>query len=373
MKWVLYSFVLALCALTACTSAPLESQPSPERLSELPVKRDVPASFFTGSPIVPISNASSFTEVTGWYDNETILYLQEFDEQSSLHKHHLYNGNTSVFFNVDGWIVDVKTNVDYSLFAVQVIDLQNEAQLFILNQDGETEVSIEGFGDDYSVYWNPYNQEQFMMMAYLPNWEFEVYLVDVKTEQISQIDLQQSYIQWLSETSVAYLKWDELEPNYEAPLYHVDVQTGEQTKWDDEVIAYMSFADQRSLTVTVDSVYDLYSMYTFYEDQQPIRQIEMPILNTYSEQWWIPFYTYDIEESIFYYLRPKYSGDYFSYDDGYELTAYHVEEDSEEQLAVLQSHVPLAISPGGDFLLAGNRYEQVYDLKERIFVPVWEE
>ncbi len=373
VKWILSSLFVTVCLLTACTSGQLESQPSPARLSDQPQKRDVPASFFTGSSIVPISAASSFTEVSTWYNDQSILYLQEHDEKSSLHVHHLFTGVTSLFFEIEGWIVDVAPNVDYSLFAIQTINQQNEATLFILDQNGETKMTIEEFGEDYTVYWNPYDQEQFMMMAYLPNWEFDVFLVDANTKETSQIELEQSYVQWLSETNVAYIKWDELEPSYEAPLYQFNVETGEEELWKEHVIAYMSFPDQISLTVSVESVYDLYSIYTFYENQEEIRQIEMPILNTYSEQWWIPFYTYNPEERIFYYLRPKYSGDYFSYNDGYELIAYNVLADSEEQLDVMQSHEPMSISPEGDYLLIGNRFEQLYKIEEQVLVPIWTE
>lgn len=372
MKWV-FSGLVIIFVLTACTNGSHESEPLPKRLSDLPVKRDVPLSFFTGSSIVPIAASSSFTEVSGWYDDETVLYLEDENEQSSLLKHHLYTGDSSVFFDTEGWIVDVNANVDYSLFAIEVINQQDEANLFIVDQEGEVQMNIEGFGNDYTVYWNPFDQERMMMVSYLPDWEFDVLSVDVSEEKISQVEFEQAYIQWLSETDVGYIKWNELQPSYEAPLYQVHVDTGDEKLLEDQVIAFMSFADRRYLTVTVDTVYDLYSIYTFYENGEPSRQVEMPILNTYSEQWWIPFYTYDEASSIFYYLRPKYSGDYFSYNDGYELIAYHVQADSEEQLTELANNDPLMVSPNGDFLLIGTLFENVYDIKEKVLVSVLKE
>jgi hypothetical protein len=365
--------MLVLLSVTACTKAPMESHPSPKRLIEAPEKREVPNSFFTGSTIVQIEEEKRAVEVMNWYDNETVLFLQEHMEGSALQKHHLFSGQSSVFYEVNGWILDVVANVDYSRFALSVLNYEEETEIVIINSNGNVELTIKDFGEDYSIFWNEYEPSSFIMTAYLPNWDYETYFVDVETEKIKQINLEQSYIQWTSPDTVAYLKWEELEPNFQAPLYQVNVNTGESSLWKEDVIAYMSFPDGMSLSISVDSDYDLYSLYKFYDQQEMYRQIEVPILNTYSEQWWIPYYTYNKENRIFYYLRPKASGDFISYQDGYDLIAYNIDADSEVKLTTLERHVPIAISPGGSSLLVGDRFQQVLDIDERILVPIWEE
>ncbi len=337
----------------------------------MPVKRNVPYSFFTGSVITPIQNKLPVLEVMSWYDEDTILFLQEGNEMFSLHTHDLFSGETSVFFKEDGWILDVSANADYSLFAVQYLSVDARAHLKIVNDLGEIVWTIKDYGDEYTIYWNPYDKQTFVMVAYLPDWKFETYTGNVEQKTITDMGLSHSYFQWISESKVGYLKWEELEPNYQAPLYEIDIESGETKRWKDAVIAFMSFPDGLSLSVTVDSIYDLYSVYRFYDEQQLYRKIEMPILNTYSEQWWIPYYSYDDNNGIFYYLRPKYSGDYFSYEDGYELIAYNVQDDSEEKLISLEKHVPISISPTGSSILIGERFEYVYDLQEGTLVQMW--
>lgn len=365
--------IVMLLIVTACTEAPLESQPLPKSIVELPIKRDVPSSFFTGSAVVPVDEGSRVVEVMNWYDDKTVLYLEEHLEGSTLHKHHLFTGESSVFYEMEGWIVKVVANVDHSLFALQVINEQDESELIIVDKQGENQLTIKGFGEEYSVYWNEYEPVSFIMTAYLPNWDYETFFVNVEEERIKQVNLEQSYVQWVSTDTVAYLKWDELEPSFRAPLYQTNVKTGETKLWKDDVIAYMSFSDGLSLSITVETDFDLYSVYKFYDNQERYRQIEVPILNTYSEQWWIPYYTYDNENGIFYFMRPKKSGDFISYTDGYDLIAYNVSADSEVKLTTLERHVPISISPGGSSLLIGDRLESVWDLSEGVLIPVWEE
>ncbi|GAE24777.1 hypothetical protein JCM9140_729 [Halalkalibacter wakoensis JCM 9140] len=370
MRQVLF-ILIAVFVLAGCTQAPLENQHMPKRFEDQPIKRDVPSSFFTGSQLVPLENNLSITEIVGWFDDGSILYLEEQGESSTLYQYNLHTSESSPFLQLDGWIIDVQANADYSLFAVQQVTLNHETNLIIVDRDGDSRQIFQDYGEEYVVYWNPYKEDTFIMVAFLPDWEFETYVVtDTKVKELS---LDNSYVQWISEKHVGYLKWEELEPSFQAPLYEVNVENSEERKWKESVIAYMSFPDTLSLTVTVDSVYELYSTYTFYDEQKPFREIEMPILNTYSEQWWIPFYTYDVHDRVFYYLRPKHSSDFFSYDEGFDLIAYYVDTDAEEKLATFDKHVPLRVSPSGGYLLIGDRFESVFDLSDGAIVSLLEE
>lgn len=370
MKRLFLCFIM-LFIMSACTSGQLESHPSPELQTDLPEKRDVPNSFFTGSPVVPLSE-TEITEVTCWYSEEAVFYLREDGEHSSIHTYHLLTGETADFFQGEGWVINIAPNVDYTLFAIQLITPEHEAEVVIVDTAGEQQMTIEGFGDDYSVFWNPYVQDRLLAVAFLPDWEYAGYLVDVGTDEVKPVELEQPYIQWLSQTEVAYLLWDELEPNYQAPLYIANLENDKKKLWRENVISFMSFPGQLSLMVTVDSVYDLYSKYSFFREREQVQKIEMPILNTYSEQWWIPFYSYDRANEIFYFARPKYSGDFLSYDDGFELIAYHVRTNTEEKLAELENHERMQIAPDGNYLLLGSRYESVFDLEEEVLVPLFE-
>ncbi|WP_062046389.1 hypothetical protein [Bacillus sp. JCM 19034] len=364
------SIIILLCA---CSFSDLEAQPSPTRTNEMNDDKELPESIFESTTIRPFDTiASSFIEVVGWFSDEEILYLEEEDERSHLYKYHLYNGDSELLFETDGWIIDVSINADHSFLAIQTYSTDNKATLLVMTEEGQVKRVIEDLGEEYAVYWNPYEREAMILISFLPDWKFVAYMVDMSEDSIVELDLPYPYVQWLSSTTFAYLHWDEFEPSYHAPLVVYDLKTHSKKDWKDDVIAFASLGNQLSFTVTVSSPDELYSTYTFYKGQNRYRTIEMPILNTYSEQWWVPFYTYDGKNDFFYYLRPKYSSDFFSYEDGYEFIAYSIEDDSEKKIITLEQHVPLSISPKGDAVLIGNRFEQIYDVDQGKLIDLFE-
>ncbi|MFA9455785.1 membrane lipoprotein lipid attachment site-containing protein [Halalkalibacter sp. AB-rgal2] len=362
MKKYIFFFVIVF-VLNGCSMAELEASPNPTRTMNSSVPKELPSSFLERTNILPFQNvSSSFIEIVDWYNEDHILYLEESDERSYVYTYHLFTGTSELLFETDGWVVDLKGNADQSLFAIQTYSTDNKSTLVVINEEGQIKRIIEDLGEEYSVFWNSYDPTSMVLISFLPDWKFVAYHLDITVDQLTEVDLTHPYVQWLSESTFAYLNWDEFEPSYHAPLviYHTD--TKETTSWQEDIIAFASFTNELSLAVTVQSPDSLYSTYTFYQNQEPYRKIEMPILNTYSEQWWIPFYTYDSVNDVFYYLRPKYSSDYFSYEDGYELVAYSVKEDSERKITTFDRHEPLSVSPSGDAVLIGDRYERIYDV-----------
>lgn len=332
-------------------------------MTETLPKADVPPSYAKEN--TPISVPSTAVDILAWFDEETIIYLEESEQVSTLYTFNFGTGEKNVFFEYEGWIIDVEPNVNFDLFAIQLIDPFNQGKLYVLDREGQTALKIDNVGESYSVYWNYYEPEQFLFVAYLPEWQYELYLAHASEQSITPIEPVQSYLQWISSTNAAFLKWSELEPSYYAPLYELEIETGHVTKRQDEVIAFMSFPHHLYVTVTVSSVYDLHSIYTFYKNGTPIHRLEMPILNTYSEQWWTPFYTFDSKNEIFYFLRPKYSADYIHYEDGFYLVAFDTRSGEEETLTEIMMHEPIHISPNGESILIGNRFDRLFHIDSK--------
>lgn len=364
LKRLLFVFVFT-SLLCACSLPNLEAEPNPTRTNEWNEEKELPPSFFESTTILPFDSlSSSFVEVVDWFNDDEILYLEEEDERSYLYKYHIYTGESELFFETDGWIIDVSINTDFSFFAIQTYGIDQTVTLKVITEEGQVKRVIEDLGEEYTVFWNPYDLERMALISFLPDWKFVSYVVDMSEDKIVELDLPNPYVQWLSSSTFAYLQWDEFEPSYHAPLVIYNVENHSKSNWQDEVIAFSSLNNELSFIVTASSPDVLHSTYTFYKGQEPYRTIEMPILNTYSEQWWVPFYTYDQKNGLFYYLRPKYSSDFFSYEDGYEFVAYSLEQDSERKIITLEDHVPITISPSGDAVLIGNRFEQIYDVDQ---------
>ncbi len=366
MRFFLSSLFCICLFLTACSSSEQETHEAPPKSATPP-----PIEAEDSRNIEPITARSAYIEVFDWFDESSVLYLEETKEQSTLFAYELLTGNKETLFKKEnGWIASVQANADHRLFAVEVIDSFNRAALHIVDREGTTQMVIDDVGESYSVYWNPYVTTQFLLVAYLPDWQYDLFFVDVENEKMLSLNPVQTYFQWLSETKASYLNWSETEPSYHAPLYEIDVRTGEVTKKFDELIAFMSFPHHLAITVSIQSIYDQYTTYTFYKGESPIQQLEIPILNTYSEQMWTPFYAYDSKGEIFYYLRPKYSADYIRYEDGFELTAFHIKSGAEERLTELTADEPLNISPNGEWLLIGSRYERAFHIPSKQMFPL---
>jgi hypothetical protein len=356
--------------LAGCSFMQREGQLLPETKTNLAQKPVASPSFFTKTSVHPLKEPRGFAMISEWLDSETIMYVEEHDQKSTLKSYHLFSGKTESFFETNEWIIDVKGNEDLSLFSILTYDESDQSSLYVVNNEGQMQLELQQFGDSYSIYWNPYKTDEMMLVTYLPEWNFEVYHVKVGEQTIKPIDVEQTYFQWNSANEVVFLDWDELEPNYEAPLLSYNLQTEEREELVSPIISMMSFSDQLHVQVSVDSIYELYSIYTFSVEGESVSELEMPILNTYSEQWWVPFYEYDPKASAFYYLRPKYSGDYFSYEDGYQLMAFDPRTNAEVSIIEVDQHLPIKLSPDGEMMLIGNRLEEVIILKEKEKIPL---
>lgn len=107
------------------------------------------------------------------------------------------------------------------------------------------------------------------------------------------------------------------------------------------------------------------SNYRFYDSmtRSNISKLQVPILNTYSEQWWIPNHTFDYQTTTFYYMKPDNSGDLYHYNDGYSLMAFDLLTETERKILNFDQDLPLRLSPNGRWLLVGYQLEKVIDLE----------
>ncbi|WP_078428815.1 hypothetical protein [Alkalihalobacterium alkalinitrilicum] len=310
-------------------------------------------------------NPYSFVEISGWYDSQTILLLRDENAISYLDLVNLKTSETVEFFQIDEPILSVEANYDYSYFAVQTSTYELTSPLYFINKEGELVYSLSEVGEEFSLFWNPYNHDELIIISFLPDWDYDVYRLNLKEEKLVQLDLEKMYFQWINVDEIAFLEWASFAPSFYAPIFKYNLNTNETEKFLDEVIAFFTFADTILVAVSVDSLEAENSIYQIYQNEDMIGELEIPTLNTYSEQWWIPFHEYDANEHLFYYLKPLYSGDFFSYDAPYELTKYNVETGTEQKVVDVDLQSPLKLSPDGKWMLYGNQYEWLINLTNK--------
>ncbi|UOE95738.1 hypothetical protein [Alkalihalobacillus sp. LMS39] len=310
-------------------------------------------------------NPFSFVQVSEWLSDHELLLLFDENEVSTLQRASIETGNQEDFFSVDEPILKVEANADHSLFAIQTASEDFKAPLYVVDQSGTLIYENNNLGEDYSLYWNPYQTDEMIIVSYLPDWEFEVYHLYVNENRLLPLPIEQTFFQWLGPTKVGYLDWHPYEPSFEAPLMTVDLETQERNKMFDDVIAAFSFENDYYMTITVDDPTNPMSVYTFYQDGHVLSTLEVPNLNTYSEQWWIPFYAFDAEHYQFYYLRPFYSGDFYGYDAGYQLMKYDILKGEETVIIEVDQHIPIKIGPNGQWLLLGHQLDKIVNIEKK--------
>ncbi|WP_078552841.1 hypothetical protein [Bacillus alkalicellulosilyticus] len=366
-------FCVFLIFISACEPHKKNASDAPSLLLS-PQQKSGVIGFGASSVMLPMPiDTFSFIEVNEWFDPNSILFLRDENETSYLQSYDFGTGEETPFFSVDEPIVQVTANEDHSLFAIQTVTMDYKSPLYIVSNEGNVIRELTEIGDDFSLYWNPYQTDELIIVSYLPNWDFEVLYLSIKDGSVRSLDIDQTFFQWIDEETVVFLDWHPYEPSYYAPLVEYNIRTGEQIQKLDEVIAVFSFGGHYYFTITIDSPDAQHSIYTFYQGNEEVGQFEVPVLNTYSQQWWIPFHDLHADTNMFYYLRPYFASDYFNYADGYELIQYNLEDGSETVLDGHLDQVPFKVSPSGHHILYGSRLETLFQLSQNKWINIIEE
>ncbi|MCM2677793.1 YqgU-like beta propeller domain-containing protein [Alkalicoccobacillus plakortidis] len=167
-------------------------------------------------------------EVIGWFDNQTILYLLSGEDSFEMYRHDIFTGDDELLYSDDQSFHRLDANYNHTRFALQTLNDQDQAELIILNANGEVSSTPTLEADDYSIYWSPYDEAEFMAVAFLPDWKQEVYHIQLDPLSIDKTGIQSSYLQWSSPDSVSYLNWSMI-PSIEAPLKQYELSSSKIT------------------------------------------------------------------------------------------------------------------------------------------------
>ncbi len=311
------------------------------------------------------SSMYSFVTVNDWYDNETLLYLTDENGLSKINKFHVFTGAEEDFFQIDQPIIHVKANTDRSVFMVEVATMKGNIEIFFVGVAGEVLYKLD-VGDYYEVYWNPFADYEVTIATMQDDFSVQVFHVDLNKKTVIDFELDHYYVQWVAKDELAFLKWDTYSLSFYAPLFLFDMKEQQKTKLLDNIISFFSF-ETMFFTVSIENKDVTHSDYNFYhsESKELLSTLQMPILNTYSEQWWIPFHDYDSNSNTFYVLQPLNYGDLFDYSEGFMLISYQVGTEKTREIIALDQNYPIKVSPDGRWLLYGYQLENVVDLHKK--------
>ncbi len=366
VKWLvilLSTFVLASCN----QQESYETAELSLRSSNLIEKRGIPKVVKDEERLYTVeSSMYSFVTVNDWFEKDTIIYLTDENGTSILYQLNILSGDNEIFFQIDDPIMSVDTNPDYSIFVIEVASLKGQKDLYFVDKNGYTLYKVTNIGEDYQLYWNHYKTSELTVAALKLDYSIELYNIDVKKRKISDFNFEHFYVQWLNENEIAYLKWDMYAPSYHAPIYTYNFKNNQEVKLADEIITFFSYQNYL-LTVSVKDKYVTNSDYLFYDThtKKVLARFKVPILNTYSEQWWIPNHAFDIKNETFYYFEPNNNDDLYEYSDGFTLVAYTISTGKKDKILTSDENYPMKLSPDGRWLLYGYQLEKVVDLNKK--------
>ncbi|HHW36940.1 MAG TPA: hypothetical protein GXX18_06850 [Bacillales bacterium] len=321
--------------------------------------------FFSKSSIQPITMTENqdFYSINEWYDEDTVIYSVGEKKMSSLFLHNLLSGKRNLFYQTNEFITKIQANSDHSLFAVQTLEQSGDSHIRILDKIGKEVFSWDNKIEDLQFMWNPYEPNELVITEFLSYMDFQLLKINVRTKDVTEIPVNNPFVQWTSRDELGFLNWEQNEPSLDAPLVLFNLRTSKEEEWLKNCIMLFTQKDV-VITVTLDDKDLNKSLYTFYESKtrKRLTKTYIPILNTFSEAWWIPSFDFDEDKEIFYYMKPKRAGDISEYNEGYELTALSLGDQKEEVLITIPNNYPIMLSPDGKLCLIGQQLEQVINI-----------
>ncbi|WP_204524707.1 YqgU-like beta propeller domain-containing protein [Litchfieldia alkalitelluris] len=330
-------------------------------------KLPVPVEFFGIAKEIQTldMNGEAFNTVGGWYDNESILYIVDDMEKSSVYHYNLFTGTKKEFFSTTSHILSMKANEDHSLFLLHTSKSRDKANIVVIDRKGKTvlEWEVDSFDLEYS--WNPYNHSQLIVTTFLKDWSYKSYLINTETDNITSIELKEPFVKWLDENTIGYMHWETDEPSFSAPLYSYKIETGEEKKLLDDIVSFSTFSDIL-LTVSMHEDKEAFSFYRFSKTRngEKLYEYSFPLLSNYSG-WFIPYQSYNKTKQNFITFRPYSAGDLDTYSQGFELISLSLENGAETSLFHGIEGLPISFSENGEYGLYGYQFEKIIDLKSK--------
>ncbi|QOY36121.1 hypothetical protein AWH56_026375 [Anaerobacillus isosaccharinicus] len=310
------------------------------------------------------TNMYSFVSVNEWFDKETILYLTDENGVSIINKFEILTGEEEKFFQIDEPIVRLDANPDKSVFVIEVATINGQKEFYFLNKSGKVLYRLEDSGEELQLYWNPYKENELLIAVLLEDYSIKLLKLNLNTKRLTDFDFEHYYVQWINKNELAFLNWDMFSLSYYAPLYTYDIQKKQKMKLSEEIIAFFT-SENYLLTISIEDTATQNSNYTFYDSntKKILSKLHVPVLNTYSEQWWIP--NHEFHENTFYFIKPNKSGDLFNYSEGYTLVSFQMDTGKTKEIVSLDVNYPMKLSPNGRWLLYGYQLEKIVDIKKK--------
>ncbi|MEQ2526175.1 hypothetical protein WMO40_05640 [Bacillaceae bacterium CLA-AA-H227] len=341
------------------------SDSSPKQETSVEEKEEV----ISTDRIAPIQVKDGvFQTISGWADNEHVLYILEGSSGANVYSHNIKNGSDTLLFDSESPIVSVMISPSKEYFIVHAAPSTNEALLTVLTLNGEPIMEKSIPSSELSIEWNPFDDSSILITSFTEDWDFTVWEMDLKQSSMTEVAMPQPFGYWLSKEKLLYLDWNIEEPSLYADAKKFDLETGASNDYLAEIFQVDSFGDV-SVAVGADELDEKKARYTFYQDTNEIFSFETPHLSRYSD-WLVPYYDYNEKTNTFLTYQPLYSTEADVYQEGFQLVSYQLDSGENEVLFDGMENTPISCSPDGQKCLSGYYLEKLIDIESKKIITL---
>ncbi|WP_349632593.1 hypothetical protein [Neobacillus sp. SuZ13] len=358
MFLVLYLFLLILI-LGACAQNEQVKQKVPVKNA----KPKSPVATTSGDKWkLPISiPEGEFSKLAGWLSEKQVLYITNLEQSSSIYRYNLFTGKSELIYKSEYPIINVQISPSQKSILIHASPSASEGKVTIIDTKGSVILQKDFPSYELAFEWNPYNESQILVTKFAEDWSFQVFLLDLGQSTTSELDVPQPFMKWVAVNQIAWINLIEDQPALLAPLNGRNLETGIEKNLFPSVINFSAYPDLL-MTITKNEQNQSMSSYSFFDNKlRKLFTFSMPQLTKYTD-WLVPFYDYNEEKSQFITLRPLSGGESDTYSEGFQLLTYNLKNGRSNLIMNGLENEPMILSPTGDALLYGNRYEKIIDL-----------
>jgi hypothetical protein len=363
VSWLLLIIITSAFGLSGC-SQKLDSSLHEGAGHGLNGIKESPGPSFLGAEIVPvkIGEQEEFYKSAGWLSDSEILYITSKGESTSLlYSYNLGTGKASLLYRSEQPIITAVPSPEKTKVMIHSA-ASEEGILTVIDLSGKELYSASIQSYELTFEWNPFDEDLLVVSAFTEDWDFNSYLLDLRDNNLKEIELPEPFVRWISKDDLVYQEWDEDGISLKAPLQIFSLKENKAETLLEDVYQFDSQGPYL-MTVKVNEDENQESgLYAFFGDgDKLVGSIETPLLTSFSG-WVVPFYDLMENGKSFIYLQATEQGEADLYDGGFELRRYHIKTGNEEVILTEMANEPLSCSPSGDMCLYGFQFDKVLNI-----------
>lgn len=366
--WILCLIIVSIAVLSGCSG-----EPSAKRgYKQEETGNGTNKSGKVKRSIVPLNiPEQGFGGIQGWLNDQTIVYLTNSVQNSSIYTYNIFSGKTVKLYESDFPIMSFHISPSKERLLIHSSSSTYEAAITILDNEGNTLAKKSIMSSEINFEWNPFNEDFILVTAFDEIWEFKVYVFNMQTNELRDSKLtEQPFAFWLTEDEFVYLDWDKNAPALFAPVVKQNMNETKREKMDlADVFQLFSFNDIL-LFISAEKNHQEKAAFSFYSNKfNPLKTIKIPQLTNYAD-WLIPYNDFNQRKQQFVTFRPLHNGAADTYNKGFELVKYGLNTDKETILFDNIENQPVSFSPDGNYLLYGHQFEKLINLHSKEIISL---